>query len=467
MGDKDKKPLIVDGKFGNGLQFLGDAGIRFNRDLDFDRHQPFSVSIWIKALKDGEKGPIFNNTNGDFEGYRGWICKLNEDASLSFQLNYVWPDNCIDYKTIDTLPTGEWTHIAMTYDGSSKAKGLQFFINGKQPAHKLLKDNLQKSLLHGAQGSNWSSFPFMLGREKERSVENLLMDELKVYNRQLSKLEVQHLYNGENNITPTKEQLLETYLLSSKNPKYNTTLKELTKLRKEENLLMTDILEVMIMQEREAPRPTFILDRGAYDAPTTTVEAKTPGAFNSMPKDLPKNRLGLAKWLVAKDNPLTARVAVNRFWHLLFGKGIVATQEDFGNQGNLPSHPELLDWLAVDFMENGWDIKALLKKIVLSATYQQASVASAQAMEIDPTNDWYSYYPAYRLSAEIIRDNALAASGLLVDSIGGPSVYPYQPKGIWAALATRNATEYNQEKEMTFTEEVCTLSGNEVHHHLQ
>ena len=444
LGDKDSRPTIVDGKSGNGLLFRGDCGVRFNRDMDFDRHQSFSVSIWVKLEKEGEKGPIFNNTNGDFEGYRGWICKLNEDGTLSFQLNHVWPDNSIDYQTVDRLPIGEWTHLAMTYDGSSKAKGLRFYINGKVPSYILHQDDLQKSLLHGVKGSNWSSFPLMLGREKERSIENFSMDEFLVYNRELSEIEVQQLFQSDKLFTPSEAQLMEYYLVSGKNETYNQNLRKLTTLRDQENLIATDILEVMIMRDRAEVRPTFVLDRGMYDVPQEAVQAGTPSALSTLSEDLPRNRLGLAKWLISEDNPLTARVQVNRLWMMLFGKGLVDTQEDFGNQGNLPSHPELLDWLAEDFMENEWNIKRFLKQIMLSATYQQQSYISATAKEKDPTNEWYARFPVYRLSAEMIRDNALAASGLLVDSIGGPSVYPYQPKGIWKTLATRNATEYIQ-----------------------
>ncbi|MEL6253277.1 MAG: DUF1553 domain-containing protein [Bacteroidota bacterium] len=445
LGDKDRKPELVEGVKGKGLKFRGDAGIRFNRDMDFDRYQPFSVSIWVKVLKEGEKGPIFNNTNGDFEGYRGWICKLNPDGTLSFQLNYVWPDNCIDYKTTEKVAVGEWTHIVMTYDGSSQASGLKFFVNGKVPTHKLLKDNLNKSLQHGVKGSNWSSFPFMLGREKERSIENIVMDELKVYERQLSELEVLNLFDPKAEIEPSEYQWLEYYVLSGKNNSFNQNLKSLTKLREEENLVSTDILEVMVMKDRKEVRPTFILDRGQYDAPTTEVNPRIPSVFASINKEeIPQNRLGLAKWLVSPEHPLTARVAVNRLWIMLFGKGLVETQGDFGNQGRLPSHPELLDWLAMDFIEKDWDIKAFMKQVMMSATYRQASVPTEKALEIDPENDWYSHFPSYRLPAEIIRDNALAASGLLSEEIGGPSVYPYQPDGIWAALATRNATKYVQ-----------------------
>lgn len=444
FGDKDRMPQSVEGYRGKGIRFIGDAGIRFNRDLDFDRHQPFAVSVWVRTLQSGEKGPIFNKTNGDFEGYRGWICKLNEDGTLSFQLNHVWPDNCIDFQTTASLEIGEWTHIAFTYDGSSKASGVGIFINGQRPDLKLHKDNLQKSLLHGVEGSNWSIYPFMVGKEKERSIENFEMDELRVYNRQLATIEVQQLYSNQTPALTNEDQLLQAYLLSGKNNTFNQKLQELTQLRKEENLLMTDFLEVMVMQEKKEPRSTFILDRGAYDAPTEAVEANTPAMLPVIPDTLPKNRLGLAKWLVAADHPLTSRVAVNRFWHMLFGKGLVATQEDFGNQGNLPSHPELLDWLAVHFMENDWDVKAFLKFIMLSSTYQQSSVAAEQIKAQDPGNELYARYPAYRLPAELIRDMALAASELLVDTIGGPSVYPYQPKGIWAALATRNETVYKQ-----------------------
>ncbi len=444
LGDVDSRPTTVEGKDGMAVQFHGDCGIRFNRDMDFDRHQPFSVSIWVKLLKEGEKGPIFNNTNGDFEGYRGWICKLNEDGTLSFQLNHVWPDNCIDYQTIDPIKVGEWTHITMTYNGSSKADGLHFFVNGKVPQYKLHRDNLQKSLLHGVKGSNWSNFPLMLGREKERSIENIVMDELRVWDRQLSAIEVQQLFNPEAAAKPNDEQLLEYYLLSGKNRSYNRNLTELTALRKEENLVATDILEVMVMRDRQEVRPTFVLDRGMYDAPTDSVQPNTPSVFASLPDDAPRNRLSLARWLVSKDNSLTARVQVNRLWMMLFGRGLVATQEDFGNQGNLPTHPELLDWLAVDFMENGWDMKSFLKQVMLSATYQQSSIIRKEVAEKDPTNQWYAHYPAYRLPAETIRDHALASSGLLVTKVGGPSVYPYQPKGIWKALATRNATVYQQ-----------------------
>jgi hypothetical protein len=198
----------------------------------------------------------------------------------------------------------------------------------------------------------------------------------------------------------------------------------------------------MVMRERREERKTFILDRGVYDAPTEQVFPHTPAVLFAFPEELPKNRLGLAKWLLHKENPLTARVVVNQYWEMIFGRGIVATPDDFGNQGEFPSHPELLDWLAVNFMESGWDLKQLLKLMVSSATYQQSSILKENVREKDPSNIWLSRANASRLPAEMVRDQALASSGLLVPKIGGESVKPYQPKGLWRELTAEYANEY-------------------------
>ena len=447
FGDIDSKPLLVDGKEGMGLQFRGDAGVRFHQELEYDRHQPFSVSIWVKLITEGEAGPIFNKTNGDFEGYRGWICKLNKDGTLSFQLNHVWPDNAIDLKTSDKLQAGQWTHIAMAYDGSSRADGVNIFIDGKVPDYQVITDNLHRSLLHGVNGSNWMYLPVLIGKENQESIVDMVMDELRIYDRQLSYLEIGSLYRTKEIDVKSADEdhLLEYYLLTGRNATFRRDLDKITTLRKQENLLVTDQPEIMIMKENAEVRPTFILDRGAYDAQEAQVTPGTPSFIPDLNQEFSQDRMGLAEWLVHPDHPLTARVAVNRLWTQCFGKGLVGTQEDFGNQGNLPTHPALLDWLARDLVENGWDVKGFLKQVVMSATYKQNSVASGNAKQEDVENRYYSSYPFHRLGAEIIRDQALAASGLLVRTIGGPSVYPYQPKGIWKALATRNATEYVQQ----------------------
>lgn len=193
----------------------------------------------------------------------------------------------------------------------------------------------------------------------------------------------------------------------------------------------------MVMAEMETPRTTHVLLRGEYDQPGDEVQAGTPAALPPMPDGLPRNRLGLARWLVTRDHPLTARVAVNRFWQQIFGTGLVKTAEDFGAQGEWPSHPELLDWLAVEFVDSGWDVKALLKQIVMSATYRQSSTASPERLAQDPENRLLGRGPRNRLDAEVIRDSALAASGLLSDQIGGPSVFPYHPSGLWQEINNR------------------------------
>lgn len=190
-------------------------------------------------------------------------------------------------------------------------------------------------------------------------------------------------------------------------------------------------VKVMVMEDTQGIRKTHFLNRGSYDAPEDVVDFGTPKAILTFDNELPKNRLGLAKWFVDEKNPLTARVTVNRYWQLIFGKGIVATPADFGNQGAIPSHPELLDWLAVTFRDEGWNVKSLIKKMVMSATYQQSSKITKEGKRIDPDNNLLARGVRYKLPAEMIRDNALAVSNLLVQKIGGPSVKPYQPDGLW------------------------------------
>lgn len=452
-GDPDKAPIVVPGKFGYARKLIGDAGIGFSKELDFDRHQQFSISMWVNLLKDGEEGTLFAKSNGEFTGHRGYRVLLNKDNSLSVSLSYVWPANCIDLKITDKLTLNQWHHIVLTYDGSSKASGVKLFLDGKETKAKVLTDNLQKSMLFGPDKKNWTYSPFMIGKDMRGTIKDIVVDELIAYQRQLSALEVRELNGKQGEIasllkipsasrTSRQQRDLFEYYLLNHDKEYAAQLAKITKLREEENNLLTEQPEVMVMQERSELRPTFVLNRGAYDAPAQQVDPGTPSAVMPFPDDLPRNRLGLARWLIHENNPLTARVAVNRYWQMIFGKGIVRTSDDFGNQGDLPTHPELFDWLAVEFMTSGWDVKRLLTLIVTSATYQQSSEHRQQLLEQDPDNSWLARGPGYRMSAEMIRDNSLAASGLLVREIGGRSVKPYQPKGLWEELAIRNATVY-------------------------
>ncbi len=203
---------------------------------------------------------------------------------------------------------------------------------------------------------------------------------------------------------------------------------------------------VMIMGDMEQPRETFILNRGSYDSPTDRkVEPGTLSVLPPMADDLPRNRLGLATWLFQDDHPLTARVAVNRYWQMFFGQGLVSTAQDFGAQGEFPSHPELLDWLAVDFRDSGWDVKRFIKQLVMSETYQQSSRTIPENYLSDPQNSFYARGPRFRLQGEFIRDSALELSGLLVDTLGGPGVKPYQPPGLWVEVGLSGKPEFKQD----------------------
>lgn len=205
--------------------------------------------------------------------------------------------------------------------------------------------------------------------------------------------------------------------------------------RRERRRFYDSIPTVMAMQEGATPRETFVLQRGAYDKPGEKVMPAAPAFLPPLRRAWPNNRLGLARWLVDSSNPLTARVTVNRFWQMYFGDGLVKTVEDFGSQGEWPLHADLLDWLAVEFMESGWNVKALQKTIVMSATYRQASKVTPELLQKDPENRLLARGARFRLPAEMVRDQALALSGLLIEKVGGPSVKPYQPPGLWQELA--------------------------------
>ncbi|MGH9657628.1 MAG: DUF1553 domain-containing protein, partial [Bryobacteraceae bacterium] len=245
--------------------------------------------------------------------------------------------------------------------------------------------------------------------------------------------------------TPSQAGKLAGHFLDAAGPQpMREAWTRLLDVRRRHAAFVASIPSVMVMQERPAPSETFLLLRGAYDRPGEKVNRGLPAALPPLPKDAPNDRLGFARWLVDPSNPLTARVTVNRFWQALFGGGLVRTVEDFGSQGEPPSHPELLDWLSTEFIQSGWDMKALHKTIVMSATYRQSSKATPALLQKDPDNRLLARGPRFRLPAEVVRDQALAISGLLVENIGGPSVKPYQPAGLWKELS--GGQDYKQDR---------------------
>lgn len=430
-------PILVSAHKKKGIKLSGENGLSFKDVGVFSRSDPFSLSIWVKAEEKLDRAVIVHRTQAVLDaGSRGYELMIDQ-GKVSLALTHMWPHNEIRKLSKADFPVDEWVHLAMTYDGSSQARGLSLFINGEKAKMELIKDNLTKDILYERVNVNLT-----IGyRFRGKGFKNGIVDEFKVYDRCLSQLEVADLFGNrlanqlsnknKSELSQKETDILKEFYLRNIDLPFQQWEKNILKLRNEERILIDTVPEIMIMKDLPQARPTFILNRGAYDQPGEEVFPGTPSKVLAFSRDLPPNRLGLAEWLFDEKNPLTARVMVNRIWQMHFGAGLVSTPEDFGNQGALPSHPELLDYLAVRFRKSDWDIKAMHKLILSSATYQQDSYASKALREKDPDNVLLARGPAFRLSAEMLRDQALAASGLLVKKVGGPSVKPYQPPGLW------------------------------------
>ena len=464
VGDTDKFPVTAPGRFDSALVLQGDGYLDMGGDLYyFELNEPFSIGLWVKVLGSLAERPIFAKTTGLFNGRQGYLCVMEADGTLSASLNHVFPDNSIRIRSEEPVPVGAWVHVMMTYDGSSRASGLSLYLNGERMASRTVVDNLQQSIMFTINPTTGEpTTPPQAGNLRigyigptAPTTDSVAVDQFQVYDRSLTALEVAALHETAAGAgagldarvaggTADETAALRSYYVRAVSPEYASVFEELTDVRAQENDIISMLPEVMVMKDLPEPRPTHILYRGLYDAPMERVSRATPEAIMPFPEQLPKNRLGLAGWLTSPRNPLTARVTVNRYWQMYFGSGLVATPDDFGSQGALPTHPELLDWLAIAFVESGWDVKALQRLIVTSSTYRQSSVAGPALLERDADNTLLARGPSYRWPAEMIRDNALAVGGMLVDSIGGPPVKPYQPEGLWQELATRNATRYEQ-----------------------
>jgi len=432
-------PKLVEGKFGNALRFSGENSVTIDKLADFKRSDPFSFSLWMKIPEELPEIVVLHHQQaGSDAGFNGYQLVL-EDGYATFALVHFWPGNALKVRTRGKLKLHEWLHLGITYDGSSRAAGVRLYLNGKPADTGIVRDQLFKDFANGT--------PLTLAaRFRGRGFKGGLIDDLRVFNRALTPLEMESTMapaaspsprngeragaRGENGQQHSRADLLAFYLARIDEPSAKLR-DELKKLRDEENNFINGVREIMAMGDLPAPRPTHVLKRGEYDKPGDTVEAGTPDAILPFDARLPRNRLGLARWLIDPRNPLTARVLVNRAWQQFFGRGLVVSADNFGVQGALPSHPELLDWLAKHFIDSGWDLKSLQKLIVTSATYRQSSAASPALLARDPDNILLARGPATRLTAEMLRDNALAASGLLVTKVGGPSVKPYQPEGLW------------------------------------
>ena len=421
--------VLVSGKLGKALRFTGDDAATFLGDLKvLDRWQPFTVAFWLQTPEVMKEGIVFHSSAGTDTGFHGLDCSFDE-GRLFLGLIRFWPGNACAVRTRRPLPAKQWVYVVASYDGSGQAAGLRIHRNGEPVPTETLRDNLNKNLEAGAKG--------LIFGERFRSVglKGGILDDLRIFDRALTDLEIAHLHDGNALVAALNRKdaaALWPYYLSAVDVEAAKARMELQHARQQFFAAQNEVFEIMTMEEQTRLRQAFVLARGNYDAPKDKpVGRQTPAALPAFPKEAPPNRLGLARWLTDPGQPLTARVAVNRYWQMFFGRGIVATTENFGLQGAVPTHPELLDWLARDFVESKWDVKALCKKIVLSATYRQRSAAPPKLCERDPDNLLLARGPSRRLSAEMLRDTALAAGGLLVRKIGGPPVKPYQPPGLW------------------------------------
>ncbi|WP_455169471.1 DUF1549 domain-containing protein, partial [Aegicerativicinus sediminis] len=430
------KITLEEGKYGKSLFFNEEYDVVSLRKVgEFDHMDSFSVSAWISTNQDsiGSTQTIIGNSGNIFQYHRGWDMVLDSTNHLRVRMIHRLPDEFISVTSQDEISPNDWNHVGFTYDGSKSSKGISLFLNGKKLSTVTNYDKLKRSILPINDEMKRDTIPLLVGKSFRLWTGDLGMfsgkiDEIKIYKRQLSQWEMGLL--GEASLDAKSADLLKDHWFIF-NQQLAADREKLREVRTKLTRVLDSANELMVMKELDKPRKTYVLDKGIYNQPLE--EVKPGGISKVLPynEELPQNRLGLSKWLLDKKNPVVPRVAINRYWQMIFGKGLVKTSEDFGSQGDRPTHPELLDWLAKDFMEHDWDIKYALKQMVMSYTYQQSSKTSNLDREIDPENKLLARSPSYRWSAEMIRDNALKASGLLVEKIGGPSVKPYQPEGLW------------------------------------
>ena len=422
---------FVAGSVNNSYRVEAKGSIEYGDKFGFETNQPFSASVWLRLKPEG--GSPFGKMDGSAAA-RGWDLEF-QGLRPSVHLFHQGPEEGIQVQAKKDLPASVFTHLAFTYDGSGKAAGLKLYLNGATVEVTVKADHLTGSIKTGA--------PFSIGRSGgARAPFTGRVDDLQIYERSLSATEVASLNGGArlalvsipaDKRTAAQKEQVEKLFRETEAPEFAEAQKKATELRQGKDTYETSLPNTMVMAEMAKRRDTFIKVRGNYDKDGEPVSAAVPAFLppvRARADGQSLNRLDFARWLASPEHPLTARVAINRWWALLFGTGLVKTLNDFGAQGERPSHPELLDWLAADFMSD-WDTKRALKQIVLSTTYRQAAQASPELLARDGDNRLLARGPRQRLDAELIRDNALAIGGLLQPTLGGKSIKPAQPEGTW------------------------------------
>lgn len=445
---------IVAGMIGDAVKFDGDGCISISDSVEFDRTDAFSFGGWIQPAS---AGCVISKID-DANDMRGFDVTLRKGKAV-VNLVHRWNSDAIRVSTVSSVPTGQWQHLMVTYDGSCKASGVKVYLDGQPRPVEIDHDSLTGTIRNGQ--------PLRFGRRQASASFKGRIDDVRFYDRQLTAAEVHRLASSQlvrgivakprDKRSDAQKQKLRAYFVEHHaDERFAEVTEKLNRHREKENQLSKNVPTTMVMQESNKPRRAFVLVRGQYDQHGEELTAGVPEfltvgriANPSRAADglaiRPTNRLDLAKWLVHPSHPLTARVMVNRLWQQLFGVGIVKTVDDFGTQGDWPSHPELLDWLATELIESGWDIKHLVRLIVSSATYRQSSNCSRALHRRDRENRLLARGPRFRMTAEMLRDNALSIGGLLVEKLGGPSVKPYQPNGLWRDVTYDSDRAYRQD----------------------
>jgi hypothetical protein len=443
--EKGGNVVYEPGLLGHAAQFDAMQHVELPSELSLEADQPWSIGLWMKPT--GSLNCVLSKI--DPAGERRGFELLWQKGMLQINLVHRWVASAIEVIMKEPMKRADWHQVIVSYDGSRKASGMRVFVDGIEMPLSIIRDNLN--------GPSGNSQPLRIGRRDNGLGFYGQLDELRLYRRAIGADDAKSWYWSDRlrGILATatdkrdakqKDFILDYYVERHTSPAIRRAHDGADAAREAEEAFRSQLPKTLVMQDLPQARTAHLLKRGQYDQPGEEVRAEVPASLPKMPADAPRNRLGLARWVVAPENPLTARVAVNRLWQQCFGEGLVRTINDFGVQGEAPTHPELLDWLAVGFMKSGWDVKAMLKLMVTSATWQQSSTAPRDLLARDPENRLLARGPRFRLSAETIRDQALADSGLLVERLGGPSVKPYQPAGLWEAVSYDGELTYEQSR---------------------
>ncbi|MBI4905669.1 MAG: DUF1553 domain-containing protein [Acidobacteria bacterium] len=443
-------PVAAAGRIGNAVALDGMSYLQIPMAGQFDIDERFSISAW--AWRECETCSVIARMTDSPTG-KGYGVHF-KDGKVLVTMTSNFNDDAIRYESEATLPARQWHHLAITYTGSRMAEGLILYVDGRPAKTKVLLDTLYRPFRNAGRAF---SEPLRLGAgngKEQRFIGRI--DDVRVYGRVLTPDDIAGLALGEslNEIarkadakrTATEQRQLHEYFMDNAAPDAaRKQWAELTALRLDREKLERTFPTVMVMAESTTPKKSYLLNRGQYDQPRDEVQPGLPAVLPPMAPGAPNNRLGLAQWLTDPQHPLTGRVFLNRVWQMVFGTGIVKTAEDFGLQGDWPSHPELLDWLTTEFVRTGWDVKAMVKLMVTSAAYRQSSSATPELTQRDPENRLLARGPRFRMPAEMVRDAALHEAGLLYEKMGGPSVKPYQPVGLWKELIMQDM-DYVQSK---------------------